>query len=644
MARIKNRPSLSSSITRRDFLNGVGLGVGGTLLAGAAPGYGRSGFSIPRPSLEDGWYGYGGVGDYRDSHGNTPDVVAAAHRLRDGEFPTRMDQLKSVEEYDLVIVGSGVAGMGAALEFSKQRKPDQTCLMLDNHPVFGGEAKENEFQVNGQRLIAPQGANGFFIPEAVNDFEQATGDARYYAELDIPREFEFRSWPAENKPLKFCADNFGYMVRGMQENTSVGHYFSTEDPGPGHWAVDMWQQRLGNTPFSEEQRRNLLRWYGMGAQKAFSSSAEAMRVLDTMSYKDFLEKQLGLGPAAAAGADLFLAAAAGLGSDAISAYAAYNLPMPGLTDAPAPELRRTSFPGGNSGFIRYFLKRLIPEAIYGENNFEDIITGGIDFAALDRDGQALRIRQSSTVLSVEHEGDPVNAEAVNLVYTHSGEYRGARAKAVVMATGGWINRHVVRDLPDDHHTAYNQFKHAPFLVANVALTNWKFLYKLGITAATWDKGENDFGYTCNIRTPMQVGDYQPPLDPGQPTVLSFYTPFYYPGQPIDTQTKLGRAELLYTSYHEFEQKIVTQMTKLFGASGFNPKRDIAGVILNRWGHAYSVPYPGFYGGATGKAPRDVIRQGYGRIAFGHSELDGLQHYGPAADEGRRAYNQLTDTV
>ena len=143
---------------------------------------------------------------------------------------------------------------------------------------------------------------------------------------------------------------------------------------------------------------------------------------------------------------------------------------------------------------------------------------------------------------------------------------------------------------------------------------------------------------------MQVGDYQPPLDPDRPMVLSFYTPFFYPGLPARTQCAMGRAELLGTSYAAYEKKIRDQMLKLFGAAGFDPERDVAGLILNRWGHAYSVPYPGFYGGAAGKAPRDTIRRAYGRVAFGHSELDGLQHWGPAADEGRRAYTQVRDAM
>ena len=106
----------------------------------------------------------------------------------------------------------------------------------------------------------------------------------------------------------------------------------------------------------------------------------------------------------------------------------------------------------------------------------------------------------------------------------------------------------------------------------------------------------------------------------------------------------GRAELLSTSYPDYERRISAQMTRLFSASGFRADRDVAGLILNRWGHAFSVPFAGFFGGASGHAPRDVIRQHYGRVAFAHSELNGWQHWGPAADEGRRAFTQLGDAL
>lgn len=631
-------------ITRRDFVNGVLAGAGGMLLGCKAPtprgGGGESGVGW---RVDPGWYGYGGVGDYRLSHGNTPGAVEAAHRLRDGGWPAAFDAAERIEDVDLVIVGAGLAGLGAALEFSK-RRTGQTCLMLDNHPVFGGEAKENEFDVGGVRLLGPQGSNGFFIPEAVSDPAQASGDARYYAEFGIPREFAYRAWPASDRPLRFSRDNYEYLVRGLDRHTSVGHYFAGAPGGGGEWAVDIWERRLANTPWPEATRQTLRQWYSSGATRRFATATEAIRALDVMSYEDFLRRELQLGPEAPRYADLFLASACGLGSDAVSAYAASQLPMPGLFDPLPPDLRRVSFPGGNSGFVRHFVKRLLPDAIAGSDRFEDVVTGPIRFEALDRPGQPLRIRLDSTVISVAHDGPAESSERVRVAYLRDGRVLGVRARAVIMATGGWINRHVVRDLPPAHRDAYAQFVHAPFLVANVALTNWRFLHRLGITAAIWHRDEAGFGFTCNIRNPMQVGDYRPPLDPDQPVVLSFYTPFHRPGLPIREQVQRGRQDLLQTSYAEYERRLYLQMSQLFSAAGFDPARDVAGLILNRWGHAYSVPFPGFFGGASGTAPRDVIRRPHGRIAFAHSELDGLQHWGPAADEGRRAMGQVYDAL
>ena len=106
---------------------------------------------------------------------------------------------------------------------------------------------------------------------------------------------------------------------------------------------------------------------------------------------------------------------------------------------------------------------------------------------------------------------------------------------------------------------------------------------------------------------------------------------------------MGRRELLSTSYGQYERQIREQMSRLFGDAGFNPKKDIAGIILNRWGHAYINPQPGFYFRPDGKpAPRDVIRKRFGRIAFGHSELVGHQYWLGAIGEGRRAAEQLKE--
>ena len=81
------------------------------------------------------------------------------------------------------------------------------------------------------------------------------------------------------------------------------------------------------------------------------------------------------------------------------------------------------------------------------------------------------------------------------------------------------------------------------------------------------------------------------------------------------------------------------------SAGFDPRRDIAGIILNRWGHAYVNPQPGFFFGVNGQpAPRDVLRnQPHGRIAFANTDLSGAMDHRNSILEADRAVKQLTET-
>ena len=632
---------MDEAITRRDFLNASLLGVGGSLMWVPAPIHSMAGVDRRQ---DESWYGYGGVGDYANSHGNTPEVVRVAHGIQDGQCnPLPTATVDTGEVFDLVVVGAGMAGLGAAYEFKKVMKPGHTCLILENHPVFGGESKRNEFIVNGQRLIGPQGSNGFSIPDlgAVED-DYAAGDARYYSELGVPRDFTYRRWDSSRTPMKFGRDNYGCMF-WLEDTVSVGYFYDQPTQGTDLLCVrDPWSNEFDGAPLPTRVRENLLAWRD-SSDKHYAGD-DVRQWLDTMTYKDYVEKVMRLDPAVTAHIDPAVAAAVGLGCDAISAYAAFAILLPGVRAYADNELigKRHSFPGGNDGFARYFVKTIIPGAIAGSDSFEDILNGSVNFAALDEASSPVRMRLGSTVVHVEHDGPPAQSEHVWVTYARGdGVYR-VRARSVVMASGGWVNRHVVRDLPDEYRVAYGDFHHAPFLVVNVALTNWRFLHRLGITACRWSGG---FGFSCNIREPMMVGDYQPPLDPDQPTILSFYVPYYYPGLSIRDQGARGRRELLGTSFADYERQIRQQMIRLFSAAGFDPRRDIAGIILNRWGHAYVVPQPGFYFGRNGRpAPRDIIRTRFGRIAFGHSELRGNQHWGPAADEGRRAVQQIMEVL
>src|ERR1700691_3198612 len=104
------------------------------------------------------------------------------------------------------------------------------------------------------------------------------------------------------------------------------------------------------------------------------------------------------------------------------------------------------------------------------------------------------------------------------------------------------------------------FPRSPMLVVNVALDNWRALYKLGYTACSWRGG---FGVTANLRAPMYIGSYRPPLDPDQPIVFTFYVPFNQYGLSLVDQGKIGCLKMFATSYREYETQIRQQLVTLF---------------------------------------------------------------------------------
>src|SRR5580658_5410866 len=120
---------MDRSITRRDFLNGVGVAVGSTLinpgLAGAAPAGAAEARAQAASPAED--YPPALMGMRGSNDGSMDD----AHAMRDGKtFPPGEDLRES---YDLIIVGAGMSGLAAAYFFRKKTVPDAKILILDNH-------------------------------------------------------------------------------------------------------------------------------------------------------------------------------------------------------------------------------------------------------------------------------------------------------------------------------------------------------------------------------------------------------------------------------------------------------------------------------------------------------------------------------
>lgn len=634
---------MNTNISRRDFVGGTLIGSGAALLAMNAPGLigTAQAQTVPAPltGLGPEWTGPGGVGDYAQANGNTHRVVNAAHGVRNGEYDKRLNSaIDTGESYDLAVIGCGFSGCSSALTHQRER-PGERVLMFDNHAIFGGEAKQNEFEVDGYHLWGPQGSNG--CPWPPDKAREAGFWDPMWQELGLPDAFEWQQPTGMSKDLRIPKDVYGPM-HITWEDTDLGWFFDNQG-----WAINPWSNRFRDAPIPDQLKQDYI-WMETFRQPPRRPDWEQW--LDTMTYHQFLTDIMGIESDVCSYLNPQTAAmGCGLGCDVISAYSAYQFLQPGViaylrylgAGDPTDSIWLASFPGGNTGILRHIVKRLIPDAITGGSKLTEVLNNPVNWDALDKDNQPVRMRLNSLVVDVRHDGAPESAKRVFVTYLHDGRLYRVTAKRVTLSGQQHLNKRILKDAPADLYDAMNTFMHAPMLTVNVALRNWKFMEKLGITAARWFEG---FGWFTTLRRQMILDGKAPmPLDPVKPVVLTMYNAFCLPGMPVDKQTVAARMQLFGMSFRDIEMGVREQFTKMFASAGFDPKRDIAGIVANRWGHAYVVSPPGFYFGRNGKpAPRDRIAEGYGRIAFGHSELSGAQMWETAVHEGARATRQLLD--
>jgi spermidine dehydrogenase len=278
---------------------------------------------------------------------------------------------------------------------------------------------------------------------------------------------------------------------------------------------------------------------------------------------------------------------------------------------------------------------LIPDAIGGTRSAADIIEGPTNFAALDQRDNPVRIRLGSTAVRVEHEGKTENSELARVTFSRQGKLHRLRAGSVVMAGGGYITQHVVRDLPVEKREAYSKFRYVPVLWINVAVNNSRALDKAAVNfLSTYHDG---FGVMLAFYEKMSGARHSDRLDPNRPNVIGIGVPKFYLGMSPKGQALNGRLEMRETSFREYERKIREELVRLLGPWGFDPKRDIEAIAISRWGHhGYVFPYPGFFtDGAV-----EAAKKPYGRIAFAHTDLERFSHMMGAIGQGYRAVQDI----
>jgi spermidine dehydrogenase len=624
---------MESAITRRDFLGSTLLASGALLLDSLTP--------AELLAQKDEFTGYGGVGEYSTSNGNTWPVLQAGHKIRDGAYERLpKDVVDTGESYDCVIVGGGISGIAAALFFQRQTGARAKCLVLENHPIFGGEAKQNEFLVNGARLIAHQGS-------AIYQLQQPQSFlARFYDSIGLKApKLTYQKWGGAEPEMPLSRTP--YDAVGM-EFGQYGFWFGAKfGKKNGVWVMDPVRRTLEGAPISDAARLEWLRFLtGTEVQeKKFEhpkTEGDAIsRYLDSITLEQHYMERFGLSQGTVR---TFLSpvegGGSGLGPDALSAYSNYAFEM---LQPVADETGGVDqmFPGGNSTIARLMVKTLIPASMDGTSSVEDVSRSNVNFAALDVPGGAARIRLRATAVAVKHEGDAAKASSVAVTYEKDGKLYRVKARSVVMAGGSWTSKHIVKDLPETHRKAYAEFYRSPCMMANVAVPNWRFLYKMGMTGCRWFGGVGNY---MEVRKLALTGSEEPTISPDSPVVLTLKVLYSYPGYSTEEQGHRGRGEMLATSFREYERRIREQFTEMFASAGLDAQRDIAGIILNRWGHAYLSPQPGFFFGKDREpAAREVLRKApFGRIAFANTDLAGAMDHRFSILEAERAVRQVAE--
>src|SRR6202162_5526067 len=167
---------MQHKITRRDFLNGVSVGVGGAVASatGVSKIFGAD-ILLAAAVLDElspenvaGYYPPAKMG----LRGNHDGSFTFAHLMRDGQSWNDLGKAAATgESYDLIVVGGGISGLASAYFYRQRAGKNARILILDNHDDFGGHAKRNEFQAGGRMVLSYGGMQsiespGRYSPEA----------------------------------------------------------------------------------------------------------------------------------------------------------------------------------------------------------------------------------------------------------------------------------------------------------------------------------------------------------------------------------------------------------------------------------------------------------------------------------------------
>ena len=622
---------LRCPISRRDFLNGVAVGVGSTLVGDSLLAAAASGRDELAPEKASGYYPPALTG----MRGNHDGTFTYAHRLRDGgKWDAPGPATQTDEAYDLVVVGGGISGLAAAYFYRKNVGAGARILVLDNHDDFGGHAKRNEFRAGNRMLLSYGGTQSIESPGAYSAVAKGL-----IAEIGIQVDRFFKDYDQK-----------------LYKKMGTAAFFDKETFGQDRLLTGMnttpWPEFLAKAPLSDVARHDIARVYTEKVDYMEGLSKEQkLAKLATISYADYLTKYCKVTLEALPFFQTFPHDLFGVGIEAVPAASCYASPddyesftYPGFDGLGLPEPDKGEpyifhFPDGNASVARLLVRSLIPGAVPG-GTMEDVVTARADYSKLDQADAKVRLRLNSTVVHVRHAEAAANSSKdVEVSYIRGGKLQSVRGKNCVLACYGMMIPYLCPELPEKQKDALSYLVKTPLVYTHVALRNWTSFDKLGVHQIVAPGGYHTL---IALDFPVTIGQYQFPSTPEEPMVLFLLRTPCRPGLPMRDQYRAGRVELMGTPFATFERNIRDQLARMLGGAGFDPARDIEGITVNRWAHGYAYTPNSLFDPdwKEEEKPWVIGRKPFGRIAIANSDMGANAYTNEAIDQAHRAVSEL----
>jgi spermidine dehydrogenase len=615
---------MNRDIPRRDFLNGMALTI-----AGACTALGN--LALPACARADGT-GEAGYPPLRGGlRGQYPAAVSEFENIRSGkyaEFPLSDKDLD--EEFDLVIVGGGISGLSAAYFYRTALGPSQRILILDNHDDFGGHAKRNEFLYQGKTFIGFGGTMAIATP-----FPYSYCAKALIKDLGID-----------------VAQGASFHNREIETQYSLGNgvFFDKEHFGEDRLVTGAgrlpWKTFFANAPLSDEARKELVRLHGKNPDYLTGLTQEEKKNrLAHISYQEFLLNVAQVSP----GVLPYFQGEGGRNNKRMDTMPALEAAQHGAVGFNGMGLKFEEsfnegsylfhFPDGNASIARLLVARLVPAVIPGNQSMDTIVKAPVAYDRLDSPESGVRIRLSSSVVRVQHEGTPENSRAVKVAYVQSGKLAGVRARHCILACYNGFIGFLMPELPARQREALAYPAKVPMMYTNVLVRKWTSFQKLGVASID---APCMYHTECRLDPGTRVGGYNGVTTPEEPILVWMVRNPNKPGLPRKAQNRAGQLELLSMTFEQHELQIRKQFQRMLGPAGFDPAEDILAITVNRWPYGYAYTYDTLADPdlPPEQRPHVIGRQRFGRVTIANADAGAAAFTNQAIDEAHRAVQEL----